>query len=150
LKSLLDRESSFGLLAVVTQYSAKYPDEVFDFFVNNGLLRFDFLPCVDVDPATNSWSEYSVRPKEFADFMTRIFDIWMSRDNPDISIRYLESIIALLIGGKATLCSFADTCSGFITIDYNGNVYPCDCLIAADWPFLFGNILNNSLFFTFR
>ena len=145
LKSLLGRESSFGLLSVVTQYGAKFPDEVFDFFVSNGLLRFDFLPCVDVNPQRSRLSNYAVAPEDFADFMIRIFDLWMNQDNPDIKIRYLESIIALLIGGNANLCAFADTCSGFITIDYKGDIYPCDCLI-ADWPFLFGNLLNDSLY----
>jgi len=144
LKSLLDREANFGLLAVVTQYSTKYPDEVFDFFVSNGLNHFDFLTCVDIDPVTKRPSQYSVRPQDFADFMIRIFDIWMERDDPSISIRYLESILALMMGGKASLCEFAGTCSGFITVDYLGNVYPCDCLI-EDGPFLFGNLLDTSL-----
>jgi sulfatase maturation enzyme AslB (radical SAM superfamily) len=37
-KRLLTREVDYGMLAVVTSYSARYPDEVFEFFVDNELI----------------------------------------------------------------------------------------------------------------
>jgi uncharacterized protein len=106
---------------------------------DNEFNNFDFLACVDISPSTGKPSEYSVSPHAFADFMIHIFDLWMKRDDPAISIRYLESVVALLVGGKANLCEFAGTCSGFITIDHLGNVYPCDCLM-GDAPFLLGAV----------
>ena len=76
--------------------------------------------------------------------MIQVFDLWIKDDNPDIRIRYFDNVLKCLLGGKPTLCKFAGTCSDFITIDCNGDIYPCDNFVGYS-ALKFGNILSDDL-----
>lgn len=132
---------NFGVLVVVTKESIGKAKEIHELFVGNGFLRFDFLPCAEIDHDTGQMTAPSVTPSQFADSMIEVFDLWMQDDNPEVSIRYFDNILMGLLGGKPRLCEFAGTCSNFITIDSNGDIYPCDSFI-GDGGLKFGNIVD--------
>lgn len=141
IEMLQERHVNFGLLTVVSKVNVHHPDEVYRFFIDSGLTHFDFLPHVTAP------RELAIKPMEFANFMIRIFDLWMADDDPVISIRYLESALMGILGGtnvKGRMCSFAGTCSDFITIDTDGNIGPCDNLIPLV-DISFGNIIKDDL-----
>lgn len=144
VKLLMDNKLKFGLLAVVTKNSIKKPKEIYDFFAHNGFKSFDFLPCIEIKKDTGEMIGSSITASEFADFMIQVFDLWIKDDNPDIHIRYFDNVLKGLLGGKPTLCKFAGTCSNFITIACNGDIYPCDNFVGYS-ALKFGNILNDDL-----
>jgi uncharacterized protein len=141
---LMDNKLKFGLLAVLTKEGVKRPKEIYNFFISNGFKSFDFLPCVGINKDTRGMIGVSITSSEFADFMIQVFNLWVEDDNPDIRIRYFDNILTGLLGGKPTLCKFAGTCSNFLTIDCNGDIYPCDNFIGYS-ELKFGNILNDDL-----
>lgn len=144
IRLLIDKNLKFGLLAVLTKDSIKEASQIYNFFVTNGVKSFDFLPCIEVNKYTGEMIGSSITSSEFADFMIQVFDLWIEDDNPDIRIRYLDNILTGLLGGKPTLCKFAGTCSNFLTIDCNGDIYPCDNFVGYG-ELKFGNILDDNL-----
>jgi uncharacterized protein len=136
IKILKDNANTFGAMCVISKESIDKAEQIFDFFVKNNLKRITFLPHV----SKQSW----LSPEEYATFMTKIFDLWFERDDPDIHIRELENIMHELLGGQAELCEFNGCCGSYLAIDYHGNVYLCDLFIGDD-SMKVGNILNESL-----
>lgn len=137
-------EVDFGVLAVVTKDSIAEAREIYEFLVRSGIQRLDFLPCAEIDHETGEMTAPSVTPPQFADFMIKVFDLWLEADNPEVSIRYYDNILMGLLGGEPRLCKFAGTCKDFISVDTNGDIYPCDTLI-GDGCLKFGNILEADL-----
>ncbi len=134
---------SFSILAVLTKKSLQKAKEIYDFFSDSGFERFDFLPSVEIDNDGNIIPG-SLDKGDFANFMGEIFDIWFSRDDSRISIRYFEQFLAVFFGNSPSLCKMNGTCQEYITIDYNGDVYSCDNFIG--YPDLkFGNLSEKSL-----
>jgi uncharacterized protein len=126
----------FGVMCVISEESVDNADEIFNFFADNELKRLTFLPRISKD----SW----LSPEAYARFMTRILDLWLERDDPDIHVRELENIAHELLGGRAELCEFNGCCGSYLAIDCNGDVYLCDLFIGNDFLKV-GNILEESL-----
>lgn len=127
---------SFGVLVVITQQSVKYGKDIFDFLVEHGIKSFDFKPCYG-DP------KYDVSLIDFAHMLCDVFDHLVTLDDPDIHIRTIEGFIKNLLGGNSGLCSQTGNCTNLITIDHNGDIYPCDRFIEPQ--FYFGNIMQTPL-----
>ena len=126
---LRDAGVKFGLLTVVTKHSLGHAEEIYQYFVDKNIKKFDFLPCVEVVGYSNSQAEFSpesLSPGDFADFMIEVFDIWFVQDDPSVSIRYLKNALVGLLGGHPDLCKFNRSCDGYITVGYDGSVKPCD------------------------
>ena len=139
---LREAEIEFGVLAVVTRQSLNYADEIFSFFVENGIKSFDFLPLVkgssDID------KDLVLQPGDFYKFMARVFDLWFALDDPEVEIRYLSQMILGLLGGMPTLCKFLGNCGEYITLEPDGSVFPCDSFPMEE-ALRFGDIKTHSL-----
>ena len=134
----------FGTLTVVTKDSLPYAQEIYRFFVENGINAMDFLPHAELNPRTRAFYMNCVTPLEFYSFLVRVFDLWFEENNPNIHIRTFENILTGLLGGEPTLCKFAGTCSKFLTVQPNGDIYPDDNYTCYD-ELRFGNLLTTSL-----
>lgn len=116
-----------GVIAVINSLNFKKPQEMFNFFVNSGLKKIAFNHASGKDSYTGILRKSSISPINYAEFMKEIFDLWVSRDDPEIEIRQIKSILQGLLGGKYRSCEFNHGCSKYFTVEYDGNVYPCDC-----------------------
>jgi uncharacterized protein len=144
IRLIQGRGMHLSVSAVVTSFSAPYARDIFEFFLANDIKTFDFLACAGVNQATGSPFDMTVSPVAYGRFMKEIFDLWVERDDPEIRIRHLENALDGVMGGVPSLCNFAGGCDTMITIDYNGDVYPCDFFLDHE-EFRFGNILDSSL-----
>src|SRR5215469_3816703 len=133
-----ERNREFGVLAVVTEDTIRLgAKELFRFFVDNGLKKFDLLcqhPAINVGRG-----EYISRNTQ-SRFLRDIFDLWLAEDDPEVCIREFESILRRLIGGQHTLCVLAGGCIGkYFAIDPDGSVFHCDEFM-FDQAYNLGNI----------
>ncbi|MGB8648383.1 MAG: radical SAM protein [Anaerolineae bacterium] len=129
---------NFGVLSVVTRDSVDHPDEIYDFFKQHAIKSFDLLALMD------KTSDRAITLKEFGDFMIRMFDRWMEDNDPSVHIRYFDNQLRGILRGKPSLCYFAGKCTNFMSVDTDGDVYPCDNL-ASFQELKLGNILLTSL-----
>jgi uncharacterized protein len=132
-----------SILAVLTKESLQRAEEIYDFFLSSGFRRLDFLPLMELDSKGNKIPG-SLDKGDFAGFMGKFFDLWFSRDDSQISIRYFEQILSVLFGSYPSLCKMNGSCQEFITVDHNGDVFPCDNFIGYD-NLKYGNLLKQHL-----
>lgn len=135
----------YGILCVITKSSVNYASEILDFFYDNGIVGFDFLPAYSLSPQSDVLTGISVSPVQFAEFMRTAFDWYLSKDDPDIRIRSITTVIERLLGGRGGVCTIGGQCCGsFLTIEVTGDVAFCDDYNASIFPIL-GNINDSSM-----
>jgi uncharacterized protein len=133
----------FNTLTLVNDLTAEYPDEVFDFLLDLGVRYMQFIPCVEVDPQTGQIAAFSVSPKQYGEFLCRIFDRWLAVGPEKLSIRDFDSLLSYCMAGRHTICTFDRQCSQYIVIEHTGDVFPCDFFVEPQWKL--GNICETPI-----
>lgn len=140
IKLLQDNNFPFIIACVITSLGIKSPNLFWDYFIDNEIMEFDFLPCLSY-PSNIPTSTYSsVSDWDFSEFMTHIFDKWIEHNDDAINIKLLENIIFNMIQGcQSTLCKLSGRCEDFYTITTNGELYACDSFV-GDPEYCYGDI----------
>ncbi len=133
----------FNTLTLLNDRTAEHPDEIFDFLAGLGTRFLQFIPCVETDPETGKIADFSITPRQYGDFMCRLFDRWAEYGPGKISIRSFDSILSYCAAGRHTLCTFDRQCSGYIVVEHTGDCFPCDFFVQPKW--LLGNIFDTPI-----
>jgi uncharacterized protein len=123
----------FNILTMITDKSVGHADAIYTFFREQGFNWLQFIPCVETDLLTNELSEHSITGEGFERFYSTLFDRWFDNGYPDVSIRLFEDILFTLVDGVAGSCTHKPVCDGYLVIEYNGDVYPCDFFVDPAW-----------------
>lgn len=108
----------------------------------NGI-PFSVNPCSTSVIDSEDTLNLEITPEEYCLSLLKFLDLWLGADNPNFRIRPLEDIVKALMGGYPSFCKFRGECYRFITIDYNGDVFPCDEF--SNKNFVFGNLVVQNL-----
>ena len=133
----------FNALILLNDRNAGCPDELFDFFIGQGIRYLQFIPCVETDPVTGEVADFSVTPEQYGEFLCRIFDRWYDYGPRNLSIRDFESILSYCVTGRHTICTFGSRCSEYIVVEHTGDCFPCDFFVEPKW--LLGNIFETPI-----
>ncbi|MBN1444478.1 MAG: anaerobic sulfatase maturase [Candidatus Omnitrophica bacterium] len=139
---LLERNGAeFNILSTVGEETAKYPEKIYRFFVSEGFKFLQFIPAVD--RKSGRMKNFSIRPETYGTFLCRMFDLWWNGGRPVVSVRFFDNIIEVLLGLEPGACSLKKQCGEYLVVEHNGDVYPCDFFVDAQ--FKLGNLLETSL-----
>jgi uncharacterized protein len=141
LDSLRALGVQYNILALLNDVNVKNPKRLYKWLVNEGHKHLQFIPCMEMNP-TGGIAGFSITPKEYGKFLIEVFDEWV-KDIPGIYVRDFEDILIKIITGTAPNCVYNGKCGGYIVVEYNGDVYPCDFFVEPEW--LLGNIMETSL-----
>lgn len=130
-----------SVIATINKANVHSPEELFRFFVDNGITSFGFNMVFERDRA-GSPLPFSVTNEEYNAFQNRIFDLWLAEDNRQIRVRHIDNIIQGMLGLPVRSCIYAGTCQRFLNINSNGDVFPCERLTDAA---KLGNLYDSSL-----
>jgi len=133
----------FNILTLLNDRNAEHPDELFDFFIEKGIRFLQFIPCVELDPATGEVADFSITPQQYGEFMCRTFDRWYEYGPHKLSIRDFDSILSYCVQGKHTICTFDKQCSQYIVIEHTGDAFTCDFFVEPKWRL--GNIFETPI-----
>ena len=148
-KFMLDEDVAVNALTVVTDYSAQFPEEIYNFHKELGLSYMQFIPCVETDPENpNKAAPFSVSSEKYGEFLCRMFDLWQSdfeKNTPATFIRFFDSIFYSYVGLEPPECTLLKTCGVYVVIEHNGDVYACDFFVDPDWKL--GNIMLDKVIY---
>jgi len=143
LEALKRQRAEFNALVMVTSLSARRPDDVFDFLLEQGIRFFQFIPCVERDPVTGEPAEFTVDPVQYGEFMCRIFDRWADESGPQTYVRMFDDLLMAYVQGRQPTCIFQDRCGSYVVVEHNGDVYCCDFFVDPEWRL--GNLMETPL-----
>ena len=134
-----------NLLCVVSRRCAKSPIKVYRSLKKTGVNYLQFIPCLDPLGEEHGSMPHSLLPEIYADFLCRLFDKWYQdwRVGNYTSVRLFDDYVHLMMGQPAGTCSTCGACGGYLVVEGNGSVYPCDFYCVDDWRL--GSICSQSL-----
>ncbi|MBW8001587.1 MAG: anaerobic sulfatase maturase [Planctomycetes bacterium] len=143
IKTARKYNTQFNVLVLLNDQNVTKPDELFDFFTELKIKYLQFVPCIEKNPATGRITDFSVTPKQFADFLCTTFDRWIDFGPENLSIRILDSIMSFYLNQRHTNCSFANKCDDYIVIEHNGDAFCCDFFVEQQYKI--GNVLETNI-----
>ncbi len=149
LEVLQRHEVDVNVLCTVNAANAEHPLEVYRFFRDDCGLRYvQLIPIVERDNDTgfqegDTVTDRSVRPEQWGQFLTAIFDEWLRRDVGQVFVSTFDAALASWLGLPTGLCVFNETCGNAIALEHNGDVYSCDHFVEPGY--LLGNVTTTHL-----
>lgn len=120
VKCLQKHSIPFAVIAVVTNYALDYPDEIFDFFVSNGIYDFGFnfeeSSLINSSTSINISSHY----ERCMSFYSRIIDLQLGCP-VNVHIREVSQISNLLLFAGESYSTGMTTPYRILNFDIDGN-----------------------------
>ncbi len=143
---LLQRENvDINLLCVVTGKSTVRPQKVYQALKKLGINYLQFIPCLDPLDERRGQRTYSLMPDAYARFLCIVFDCWFSdwQKGRYVSIRQFDDYVHMAMGIPPASCANAGRCGGYLVVESDGSIYPCDFYALDEWKL--GNIRQDSV-----
>lgn len=141
IRHLREARAEFNILTMITPHSAPRGAEIYRFLRGEGFRHLQFIPCVEADPRTGEPAAYTVSPLAFGDFMSAVFDAWRTDGSDEVSVRLFDAMMEREVRGRSSLCELDGPCSGYVVVEHNGDVYPCDFFVRPEWRM--GNLMRD-------
>lgn len=153
-----------NVLATVNRESSRYPLEVYRFFREQGVRFIQFIPIVERtadgeaenpggplagppslnrEEKTGRVTDWSVRPKDYGEFLVRVFKEWVRNDVGNIFVMNFEWTLAAWAGMGAGVCTLSPRCGRNLILEHNGDIFSCDHFMYPSYRL--GNILEDDL-----
>lgn len=145
IQLLRNENVDVNLLCVVTKKSTVRPQQVYHALKKHGIHYLQFIPCLDPLEEKRGLHPYSLTPEAYARFLCIIFDCWFLdwQRGQYVSIRQFDDYVHLAMGMRAASCANSGRCGGYLVVEGDGGVYPCDFYALDKWKL--GNIRENSI-----
>ena len=153
---ILNRHAvEWNALAVANRLNGDHPLSFYRFFKNIGCRYIQVTPAVErlahhddgrqlaslVDEG--QLAPFSIRPKQWGNFLCTIFDEWVRHDVSMFFINIFDATLANWVGVAPGLCTMAKHCGHAGVMEHNGDVYSCDHFVFPEYKL--GNIHEQSL-----
>lgn len=161
--------AEYNILSTINSFNADDPLEYYQFLKGIGVRYIQFTPIVErmaqgqarythieapkpLEAVKERLSyrgqgielaPYSVRPRQWGDFLCEVFDEWVRTDVGGIFVQMFDSTLAGWMGVPPGVCTLAPRCGHAGVIEHNGDVYGCDHYVYPDYRL--GNILEHDL-----
>ncbi len=145
-KRMLERGVAVNALSVLNDYSAEYPQEIYEYHKSLGFEFLQFIPCVEPDIEGIKAAPFSVTGEQYGRFLCEIFDLWRKDfvdGKPTISVRYFDSLFHLYVNMPPPECTLLEECGCYVVVEHNGDVYSCDFFVQPEWKL--GNLMKGNL-----
>lgn len=153
LETLLKAGTEFNTLTTVSRAGQGRGAEVYRFLKAAGSRYMQLMPVyehiapdmriappVGVDSVPAPWS---VDPEAFGRYLCDIFDEWVRGDIGEYFVLTFDAALSSWCGVQPGICTFCESCGGNLTVEHNGDIYPCDHFVYPQWRL--GNIREMSL-----
>lgn len=136
-------KASFSILTVVSKANERRAKDVYRFFKKMKFKEFQFIPCIEINPATGKIADYSASPQGYAKFLKELYHEWINDNPSSVRIRTFDFFSLAVQGASVDYCPFQNRCGSYLVVEHNGDVFPCDFFVKSEWNL--GNITEQSL-----
>jgi len=143
IENCQEHKVEFSALVLLNNNNVEHPERLFDFLIENELTYLQFIPCIEREVATNQIADFSITPKQYGDFLCRLFDLWYEYGPEKLNIREFDSLVTYFVLGKHTICTYSKQCAGFVVVEHSGEAFCCEFFVEPKWRL--GNILETPL-----
>ncbi|MDP4291385.1 MAG: anaerobic sulfatase maturase [Bacteroidota bacterium] len=135
-RMLVRKGVEVNAMTTITDYSADYAKEIYEFHKSMGLSFMQFIPIVETDKNHPERSAgFSVSGEKYGRFLCQIFDLWLedyAKGTNTTSVRHIESVFYRYAGLQSPECTLMRECGVYLVVEHNGNIYPCDFFVRPE------------------
>ena len=131
-----------NILCVLTNETARHPQQIWKFIEDQGIDFIQFIPCLDdLDCQGQNWA---LTPKRFYNFYSTLFEFWHKavQNGKYISVKLFDDIANLFLYRQVTACGLIGHCSMQYVVEADGSVFPCDFYVLDEYRL--GNLCTDS------
>ncbi len=142
--ALLEKhKTEYNILSVVTGKNARNAAKIYNTFKKCGFSWLQFIPCLEPIEADGK-SPFFLSADDYKSFLITVFNLWFEdlKRGTYISVRHIDNIMSIVLGGKPEICSMNGKCSIQFVVEGDGGVYPCDFYVLDEWKL--GNVFTES------
>ncbi|MBV8884808.1 MAG: GRRM system radical SAM/SPASM domain protein [Chroococcidiopsidaceae cyanobacterium CP_BM_RX_35] len=146
---LQQNELDFSAIAILTQDSLAYADEIFQFFMDNGITNVGFNMEETEGVHRSSSLNHAAIEEPYRAFIKRFWQL-VARTKGEFKLREFEEICSLIYMGERATNTEMNRPFAIVNIDHKGNFSTFDpelLSIETDryGDFILGNVLHNTL-----
>lgn len=126
---LFDRfHVEYNILCVVTGYSARSIQRIYNFYRRQSFQWLQFIPCLEPLDQQRGAADYHLSVEKYGEYLIRLFDLWFLDLKKGVytSIRHLDNWLLMLLGQPPESCNMTGQCAVQFVVEGDGGVYPCD------------------------
>lgn len=135
---------SFGVICVLTKSTLPYVLEGLEFLYDIGAHSVGFNTYLEGDGYRAAHPEEFIGTPDLTEALRTALNFWLEKDDPSFRIREVDAFVAGATNTRCTACEYDGRCTDFLTVNYNGDVYPCERLPRKP-DLLFGNVEEQSI-----
>ncbi len=132
-----------NILVVISRTNVEHPREILQFLVEEDCHFSQFIPCTEPTGEPGRVSRHSITAAEYGEFIVSLFDAWVRNDDPSYYVRRIDNYLHQFFGLPPECCEYREDCSNLVTIEWNGDVYPCDFYVEERYRL--GNVRQRTL-----
>ena len=123
----------YNALCVVTGNTD--PLKAYSSLKREGFSFLQFIPCLDPYEEERGKREFSLTPEKYTQFLSSTFDLWYRdwKNGKYTSVRLFDDYVHLAMGEAPSSCSVLGRCGGYIVVEADGSIYPCDFYVTDKW-----------------
>lgn len=122
-------------LCVVTAQCARSAQKAYQSLKKAGFDYLQFIACLDPMGEERGGRPWSLTPEAYGQFLCELFDLWY-RDwerGEYRSVRLFDDYVHLLLNDGGSTCATCGQCGGYLVVEADGTVYPCDFFALDQW-----------------
>ena len=133
LKLLEKYNVDYNALCVVTGKTD--PVKVYPSLKREGFSYLQFIPCLDPYEEERGGRDFSLTPSLYARFLSATFDLWYRdwKNGKYTGVRLFDDYVHLAMGYPPSSCAVLGNCGGYIVVEADGSIYPCDFYVTDKW-----------------
>ena len=114
-----------SLICVLNKSNINEIDKIYEFFSSKNI-NLKLNPLINIGCALDDLEGLGLKEHEYGTALIKFFERWFYEKELGISVSPLSEMLISLLKNKSSGCQAGGTCRGnFISIDPEGNVYPC-------------------------
>jgi len=117
-----------GCICTFTTQSAERADEVFDFFIREGL---DFSIHAALPPLGHSGDGWALSQEAYGQLLVDMLDRYLNNAT-EIRISTLDAMSRSVSAGHGSICTFGDCLGKYLAVDSEGWIYSCQRFAGMD------------------
>lgn len=130
----------YNALVLTNSLNSCHPIEVYEFIKKKGVEFMQFIPLVELDHESGELTHRSVDPKQWGNFLNRVFDRWRDGDIGNIFVQHFDMMLGIVMGQPGTLCVHSPQCGRNVALEHNGDLYTCDHFVFPEYQL--GNVME--------
>jgi len=127
---------SVQFICTFTSYSVQFKEEIFNFFLENGL-TLKLHPAL---PSLRSGEpdKWALSPEKYGELLVYLLDRYLENMSL-IEVRNINDYSRCLFTGRGTVCTFVDCMENTFAVGPDGSIYPCYRFVGMP-EYVMGNV----------